>query len=208
MRFQRRTLVALAAAATLIGATPATWAQASGPIKIANVVELSGAGATAGTMFKSGIELAVKDINAAGGILGRKLEVVNMDTQTNPGVAKALVVKAIDDGAFAIFGPVFTGSILISQTETRRAEVPNFTAAAGALVTQQGSPYIFRTGLTQSNTMPKAARYMADKLKMKKIAVVYVNNDFGKGGRDAIVTALKKALLATFTTEVPMPVAL
>ena len=191
MRFQRRTLVAFAAAATLIGATPATWAQASGPIKIANVVELSGAGATAGTMFKSGIELAVKDINAAGGILGRKLEVVNMDTQTNPGVAKALVVKAIDDGAFAIFGPVFTGSILISQTETRRAEVPNFTAAAGALVTQQGSPYIFRTGLTQSNTMPKAARYMAEKLKLKKVAVVYVNNDFGKGGRDAIVAALK-----------------
>ena len=195
MNFSRRTLIALATATAVCTALPV---QAQGQtLKIANVVELSGAGATAGTMFKSGIELAVKDINAAGGILGRKIEVMNMDTQTNPGIAKALVVKAIDEGVFAIYGPVFTGSILISQTETRRAEIPNFTAAAGALVTQQGSPYIFRTGLTQGNTMPKAARYIAQNLKIKKIALLYVNNDFGKGGRDAVITALK-----TFGVEV------
>jgi len=203
MKFQRRTLIAAATAAALCS-TATVWAQGD-PVKIFNVVELSGAGATAGTMFKSGIELAVKDINAAGGILGRKIEVTNMDTQTNPGIAKGLVVRAIDDGAFAIFGPVFTGSILISQTETRRAEVPNFTAAAGALVTQQGSPYIFRTGLTQVNSMPKAARYIAQNLKVKKIAVMYVNNDFGKPGRDAIVSALKTygvEVVADVSTEV------
>jgi ABC-type branched-subunit amino acid transport system substrate-binding protein len=45
-----------------------------GLIKIANIVELSGAGATAGTNFKDGVQLAVKEINAAGGILGRKIE--------------------------------------------------------------------------------------------------------------------------------------
>ncbi len=195
MKLSRRTLIAAAVLANASLHLPA-FAQAQ-TIKIANVVELSGAGATAGTMFKSGIELAVKDINAAGGVLGRKIEVMNMDTQTNPGVAKALVVKAIDEGVFAIYGPVFTGSILVSQTETRRAEIPNFTAAAGALVTQQGSPYIFRTGLTQSNTMPKAARYIAQNLKIKKIALLYVNNDFGKGGRDAVITAFK-----TFGVEV------
>lgn len=189
MTFNRRTLIAAAATAAVFSTSP-SWAQAQ-TVKIVNVVELSGAGATAGTMFKSGIELAVKDINASGGILGRKIEVTNLDTQTNPGVAKALVVRAIEEGAFAIFGPVFSGSILVSQTETRRAEVPNFTAAAGATVTQQGSPYIFRTGLTQTNTMPKAARYIAQTMKAKKVAVLFVNNDFGKPGRDAIVSALK-----------------
>lgn len=202
MIFKRRAMIATVAASALF-LSPELWAQAQ-PIKIFNVVELSGTGATAGTMFKSGIELAVKDVNASGGILGRKLEVTNMDTQTNPGIAKALVVRAIDDGAFAIFGPVFSGSILISQTETRRAEVPNFTAAAGALVTQQGSPYIFRTGLTQVNSMPKAARYIARNLKVKKIAVLFVNNDFGKPGRDAIVSALKThgvEVVADISTE-------
>jgi branched-chain amino acid transport system substrate-binding protein len=160
-------------------------------IKIANLVELSGSGVTAGTMFKSGVELAVKDINASGGILGRKIEFTTMDTQTNPGVAKALAIRVIDDGVFAVFGPVFSGSVIVSAAETRRAEVPNFTAAAGATVTQQGNPYIFRTGFSQSVSMPKVARYIAQDLKIKSIAVIYVNSDFGKPGRDAITKALE-----------------
>ena len=52
------------------------------------IVELSGAGATAGTNFDNGVKLAVKEINAAGGMLGRKVEYVSMDTQTNPGVSR------------------------------------------------------------------------------------------------------------------------
>jgi branched-chain amino acid transport system substrate-binding protein len=177
----------LAACALTFGVSTA---QAQ-PVKIANLVELSGTGATAGTMFKSGIELAAKDINAGGGILGRKVEYVTMDTQTTPGVAKALAIKAIDDDVFAVFGPVFTGSVVVSAAETRRAEIPNFTAAAGASVTQQGNPYIFRTGFSQAMSMPKVARYIAQGLKAKSIAVIYVNNDFGKPGRDAVTKALE-----------------
>ena len=179
----------LAACALILGAAVA---QAQTPtVKIANLVELSGTGATAGTMFKSGIELAAKDINASGGILGRKVEYATMDTQTTPGVAKALAIKAIDDDVFAVFGPVFTGSVVVSAAETRRAEIPNFTAAAGASVTAQGNPYIFRTGFSQAMSMPKVARYIAQGLKAKSIAVIYVNNDFGKPGRDAITKALE-----------------
>jgi branched-chain amino acid transport system substrate-binding protein len=179
-------------------------AQTKPPIKVANLVELSGAGATAGTMFKSGIELAIKDINAAGGILGSQIEYTTVDTQTNPGVAKGLASKAVDDGVFAVFGPVFSGSIMVSQAETRKGEIPNFTAAAGANVTQQGNPYIFRTGFTQATSMPKAARYMAQGLKLKTVAVLYVNNDFGKPGRDAAVKALESygvKVVADISTE-------
>lgn len=202
MQNMRRTILSLATLAAVgMAALPAL---AQNTIKIANIVELTGPGTTAGTMFKSGVELAVKDINAAGGILGKRIEVVTMDTQTNPGVAKGLASKAIEDGAFAIFGPVYTGSIMVSQAETRRAEMPNFTAAAGASVTQTGNPYIFRTGLTQTNSMPKTARYMAQNLKVKKVAVMFVNNDFGKPGRDAIVQSLKTygvEVVADISTE-------
>jgi branched-chain amino acid transport system substrate-binding protein len=186
MKLVQRTLVT-AACAVLFGLSVA---QAQ-PVKIANLVELSGTGATAGTMFKSGIELAAKDINASGGILGRKVELTTLDTQTNPGVAKALAIKMIDEDVFAVFGPVFSGSVIVSAVETRRAEIPNFTAAAGATVTQQGNPYIFRTGFSQSVSMPKVARYIAQGLKAKTIAVIYVNNDFGKPGRDGIAKALE-----------------
>jgi branched-chain amino acid transport system substrate-binding protein len=195
----RRTL--LAAACTLAAALPA---QAQSTIKIAGIYELSGAGASAGTMFKNGVELAVKEINAAGGILGKKIEHSIADTQSNPGVAKGLTQKAIDDGAFAVFGPVFSGSILVSMAETRRAEVPNFTGGEAAAITKQGNPYVFRTSFTQDTAMPKVARYIANGLKAKTVAVIYVNNDFGKGGRDAIAKALADAgskVVADISTE-------
>ena len=182
----RRTLLALA----LLAGTCAAQAQ-QGPVKIASLVELTGTGATAGTNFKNGIELAVKEINAAGGILGRKIENTVMDTQSNPGVAKGLAQKAVDMDVFAVFGPVFSGSILVSMAETKRAEIPNFTGGEATAITQQGNPYIFRTSFTQATAMPKVARYMAGSLKAKTAAVIYVNNDFGKGGKDAIVKALE-----------------
>jgi len=169
--------------------------NAHAQIKIAVIQELSGTGATAGTNFKNGVELAVKEINAAGGILGKKLEATIDDTQSNPGVAKGLALKAVDDGAFAVFGPTFSGSMTVSMTQTRNAEVPNFTGAEAAALTQQGNPYIFRTSLTQTTSMPKVARYIAGTLKAKTVAVIFVNNDFGKGGRDAFVKAAAAAEL-------------
>jgi len=164
-------------------------ATAHAQIKIAVIQELSGTGATAGTNFKNGVDLAVKEINAAGGILGQKLDATFEDTQSNPGVAKGLALKAVDDGAFAVFGPTFSGSMLVSMAQTRRAEVPNFTGADAAALTQQGNPYIFRTSFTQLISMPRVARYMASTLKARRVAVIFVNNDFGKGGRDAFVKA-------------------
>lgn len=185
---QKRFALQLVAACALAAATGGAFAQEV--IKIANIVELSGSGATAGTNFKNGVELAVKEINAAGGIMGRRIQTITTDTQSNPGVAKGLTQKAIDDGVFAIFGPVFSGSIMVSMAESRRAEVPNFTGGEAASITEQGNPYVFRTSFTQASAMPKVARYIANQAKVKNLAVIYVNNDFGKGGRDMIAKAL------------------
>src|SRR3954464_2459923 len=156
-------------------------------VKVYGLVELSGTGATSGTNFNDGVKLAVKEINAAGGILGRKVEYSASDTQSQPQVSKALAVKAIDDGAYVVMGPVFSGSILVSMAETKRAEIPNFTGGEAAAITQQGNPYIFRTSFTQTTAMPKVARYLKDTVKAKTVAMIWVNNDFGKGGRDVFV---------------------
>jgi branched-chain amino acid transport system substrate-binding protein len=178
----------LTAAALVAGASSAVAAPAT--IRIANLVELSGAGATSGTNFRNGVELAVKEINAGGGILGKKIETSTSDTQSNPGVAKGLAQKAVDDDVFAVFGPVFSGSILVSMAETRRAEIPNFTGGEAAAITKQGNPYIFRTSFTQDTAMPKVARYIAQGLKARTLALIYVNNDYGKGGRESLTKAL------------------
>jgi branched-chain amino acid transport system substrate-binding protein len=198
---KRFTLKAIAACA-LLAATSTGFAQQT--VKIANIVELSGGGATAGTNFKNGVELAVKEINAQGGILGRKIETTTSDTQSNPGVAKGLTQKAVDDDVFAIFGPVFSGSIMVSMAESRKAEIPNFTGGEAASITTQGNPYIFRTSFTQASAMPKVARYISDTAKLKSIAIIYVNNDFGKGGLDMIKKALANSptkVLAEISTD-------
>ena len=178
---KRSTLKVVAAAAVLAFAG---LAQAQQTIKIANIVELSGPGTTAGTLFKNGVELAVKEINENGGILGKKIESTTVDTQTNPGVAKGLTQKAVDDGGLAIFGPVYSGSIMVSMAESKRGEVPNFTGGEAAAITQQGNPYVFRTAFGQSTSFPKLVKYI--NTKAKTLAVIYVNNDFGKGGRDTL----------------------
>ena len=175
--------LALAAAASF-----ATAQQ--GPVPIFGLVELSGTGTTSGTMFDNGVKLAVKEINASGGILGRKVEYTSLDTQSQPQVAKALAQKAIDQGAYVVMGPVFSGSILVSMAETQRAEVPNFTGGEAAAITQKGDPYIFRTSFTQTTAMPKVARYLKDTVKAKNVAIIWVNNDFGKGGLDVMRKAL------------------
>jgi len=133
----------------------------------------------------------VKEINASGGLGGRKIEYTSWDTQTNPGTAKALAQKAIDQKSYVVMGPVFSGSILVSMVETRRAEVPNVIGGEAAAITQQGNPYVFRCSFTQAAAMPKVARYIQESVKAKNVAVIFVNNDFGKGGRDAIVKELE-----------------
>jgi len=190
MSIQKLTRIA---AATLLIASSA-FAQ-SQDIKIANIVEMSGPGTTSGVMFKQGVEMAIKEINAAGGISGRKISYSSEDTQSNPGVAKGLTQKAIDNDVFAIMGPVFSGSIMVSMTESKRGETPNFTGGEAAAITQQGNPWVFRTAFGQSVSFPKLARYI--NAKSKKLAVLYVNNDFGKGGQSTI-----KQLLATGPTQI------
>jgi len=89
-----------------------------------------------------------------------------------------------------VMGPVFSGSIIVSMAETRRAEVPNFTGGEATNVTTQGNPYVYRTSFSQVTAMPKIAQYMAGGMKAKSVVVMFVNNDFGKGGRDAIIKEL------------------
>jgi len=98
----------LGAALTGLAVLASVPAQAQDTIKIANIVEMSGPGTTSGVMFKNGVEMAIKEINAAGGILGKKISYTSEDTQTDPGVAKGLTQKAVDNDVFAIFlAPVY-----------------------------------------------------------------------------------------------------
>src|SRR5260221_5432577 len=80
-------------------------------IVIQNIIELSGGGATVGATWKNGSTMAVEEINASGGILGKKIRLEFIDTASDPGKARAAVQRALDDKPIAIFGPIYSGSV-------------------------------------------------------------------------------------------------
>ena len=176
-------LAALLFAALVAGGA---FAQSSGPIKLADVAELSGGGATVGNNWKNGIDLAVEEINAKGGILGRKIEVTHADSQSNPGAARAQVQKALDSEPYVLLGPGYSGSVKVTAPLAAEAGITEIMGGEAAELTQAGNKFIFRTSFGQQSSMPKVAKYINDELKAKSVAVVWVNNDFGRGGRDVI----------------------
>ena len=197
MNSRRHALKSVAAATGLsaLGLPLTTWAQ-SGELVVAAAPPITGVFAFAGVGLNMGINDYCEWRNEArGGIMGRKISYTSEDTQSNPGVDKGLTQKAADNDVFAIFGPVFSGSIMVSMAESKRGETPNFTGGEATAITQQGNPWVFRTAFGQSVSFPKVARYING--KSKKLAVLYVNNDFGKGGQAAI-----KQLLANSPTQI------
>jgi branched-chain amino acid transport system substrate-binding protein len=173
-------LGAVIAAAVAMGVGQA----AADDVKFANIGELSGAGAVSSINWRDGATLAIEEINAKGGILGRHIALTNYDDQTNPGLARAQMQKAIDEDPYVILGPIFSGMVKVSMMLAEQAQIPQFIGGEAADLTQLGDAYLFRTSYGQQASMPKIANYIRDVVKAKSVVLVWVNNDFGKGGRD------------------------
>jgi branched-chain amino acid transport system substrate-binding protein len=188
--------------ATSLGITHAVRAQDA--VYMPAILELSGAGAVSGTNFRDGMILAVEEINAKGGILGKKIDMPLLDTQSEAGIARSQVQKVLDNKPYVILGPVFSGSVLTSMVLAQEAGIPQLVGGEAATITQRGNPYIFRTSFGQQFSMPKIANYVRDGVKAKTVALLWVNNDFGKGGRDNFtkeMNARNIKIVADISTE-------
>ncbi len=139
----RRNLLAFATSALMVAGS-FSMVQAQDTVKLPCVCELSGAGAAAGTNWRDGAKMAVGEINAAGGILGTQIEMTDYDTATDPQTSRALVQKAIDDGAYVIIGTVYSGSTIVNMLVAQQSGIPQFTGAEAPNITNSGNPYIFR----------------------------------------------------------------
>ena len=173
---------------TLVGA-----AQAQEAVEIGMVAELSGAGAPSGTNWRDGIKVAVEEINAEGGILGKKIELGEYDTQTDPQVSRALVQKAIDEGAYAILGTIYSGSTMVNMLVAQQNSTPQFVGSESPAIVQKGNPFVFRTSSGAQKGIPALTPYFTDTLKAKKVAVAWINNEFGKGGHTVFLEEMQKA---------------
>ena len=174
-----------AALAAALGMAGSAFAQST--IYIPAILELSGAGAVSGTNFRDGMLLAIDEVNGKGGVLGRKIETPLLDTQSDAGFSRAQLQKVLDNNPYVVLGPVFSGSVLVDMALTQQAEIPEIVGGEAAAITQKGDPYVFRTSFGQQFSMPKIANYIRDGVKAKTVAILWVNNDFGKGGRDNFI---------------------
>uniref|UniRef100_UPI0035667BAB ABC transporter substrate-binding protein n=1 Tax=Actibacterium sp. TaxID=1872125 RepID=UPI0035667BAB len=116
---------------TLMGTAIAAALMAGGAfadtVKIANVAELSGAGAAAGSVWADGVRLAVEEINASGGILGKEIYLAEYDSQTDPQNSRAMVQKAIDQGTYVLLGTVYSSSTVVNMLVAMQNGMPQLT---------------------------------------------------------------------------------
>ena len=165
------------------GGGTATPSPADEVIKIGQYVSLSGNTATFGQSTDKGVQLALEEINAAGGVLGRQIKVLTEDTQSKPETSKTAVLKLIrQDHVVALIGEIASSRTLAAAPEAQRAKVPLVTpGSTNPEVTQKGD-YIFRICFIDPVQGQVMARFAAQDLKLMKAALlVDVKNDYSIG---------------------------
>ena len=183
-RVLSRVLVAAALVMLVAGGVQA--ADQKQPIKIGAMFALSGPAAHIGTPTKLVAEMVVAQINKAGGINGRPLELIIGDTESDPAKAATIAKKFIhSDKVAAIIGPTTTGSGMQVKKIVEEAGVPTFMCVGGDPVIMGGKfgpfTYVFKSPQRSSVAVKRLFTYLKEK-KITKLGLLYASDSFGKDG--------------------------
>ena len=197
----RRTLLA---ATLMAGAAPigSAWAQASGPVQVGAIEVLTGPSAAYGIAIRSGLELALGEINQGGVLGGRKINLVVEDSAADKNQAINAARKLIGrDRVAAIIGPTLSNEMFAVGPVANGRKIPIIgTSTTAAGITDIG-PFVFRTSLPESDVVPVTLAY-AKKRGAKTIALMYANDDaFSKSGFDVMKSASESAGLEIVAIE-------
>jgi branched-chain amino acid transport system substrate-binding protein len=185
----KRTLFALFLITTLLTALAcerrgnATNGSGTGPIVVGYYGDLSGRTSSFGQSTKNGAEMAADEINKAGGIDGRKIQIIVEDDQGEPNKAATVVTKLINqDKVMAILGEVASSNSLAAAPKAQAAKVPMISpSSTNPAVTQVGD-YIFRVCFIDPFQGEVMAKFAANNLKAKRAAILYdFNSDYSRG---------------------------
>lgn len=173
----------------------ATATTAGDVIRIGEVGSMTGSEATFGISTHNGVDLAIRQINAAGGIKGKKLEVIALDDQGKPEEAATAVTKLItQNGVTAILGEVASSRSLAMAPIAQQHGIPMITpSSTNPKVTQIGD-FIFRVCFIDPFQGHVMAKFAAENLKLKKVAILRdVKNDYSVGLANFFSETFKKA---------------
>ncbi len=167
-------------------------ALAADPIHIGLVNETTGPNAEAGQYTVNGARLALEEINAAGGVLGRQLELRIEDNQsTNPGTVLAYSKLLGEGGISAIIGPIRSTQVQAASPTIAKSSIPSVIGGTDPSLTKVNNPWIFRARPNDGYSSRVIADFAVNSLKLKKVAIVHSTDAFGSGGMAALTSALK-----------------
>ncbi len=174
-------------------AVPAFAAAPTGdPIRIGVVTEVTGGAAMSGDHAVKGVTLAMNEINAAGGVLGRPIEIVVEDTQSkNPGAVAAFNKTVQADNVVAVIAPIRSTQIQAMDGAIREAKLVTLMGGTNTGLTEKGNEWLFRFRPPDKYASMAMVQYLVDTLKLTKIGIMHDSDAFGTGGADAVEAALK-----------------
>src|SRR5260221_8360232 len=164
------------------GTARRSFAQAANePIRIGWLAALTGASSAPGVGFNRGVLFAADEINAAGGVKGRKIEIVTRDTQGDPTKAVNATQEMISKlKVHAIWGPTNSGEALATTPIMARTKMPNIhPCVVNSLIDPEKFPNAFRLAPSNSQWDDAVRNYCLKVLKVKKVAVVGDTTGYG-----------------------------
>ena len=163
-------------------------------IKVAVVGAMSGPVAQWGDMEFNGARQAIKDINAKGGVKGDKLVAVEYDDACDPKQAVAVANKIVNDGIQYVIGHLCSSSTQpASDIYEDEGILMISPGATNPELTQRGYAHIMRTAGLDSSQGPTAAKYILEKVKPQRIAIIHDKQQYGEGLARSVQDNLKKA---------------
>ena len=175
----------LALAAGIAAAAHAT-AKDTKPIKIGAILAVTGPASFLGAPEARTLEMLVADLNAKGGIDGRKVELLLRDTGASPEKAVSFAKQLIDEEqVFAIIGPATSGETLAVKGIAGEGKTLLLSCAAAEAIVNPVAPWVFKTAQKDSHALQKIFQQMK-KSGISRIGVLSSNTGFGKAGREAI----------------------
>lgn len=153
----------------------------STPIKIVLSAPFTGSGSILGEYCKDGAQLAVDEINAAGGVNGAKFDLITYDDQANASTAATVVRRALDsDKAVAIFGPNMSSAVLGVHTLAQQAKVPMLVGATSPSLRYDTThnDYLFRLRADDGVKVAQQVKYIVEILKAKKPGIILGSTDY------------------------------
>src|SRR4029078_6477334 len=192
MALTRRQALASAGAAALASSLPKPAIAAKEPIPIGYLPALTGPSSSTGVGINRGIQLAGHEINAAGGIDGRQLELITRDTLSDPTKAVNGAAELTHQKVSVVFGPVNSGESLAVVPLLARANVPQVHPCwVDSLTDPKKYPMWCRNAPTNQQIGAAANRYVVQVLKRKKVAVISDTTGYGTASVTAYVPMLK-----------------